>query len=65
MKVQEVLIEEEDEPPDSRSTSTLLPSTQQEVHSFRKRYFPKATEEDWNEHHAQAAIERGAVHHGT
>lgn len=49
MKVQEVLIEEEDEPPDSRSTSTLLPSTQQEVHSFRKRYFPKATEEDWND----------------
>ena len=49
MKVQDVLIEEEEEPPDSRNISIHLPSAQQEVYSFRKRYFPKATEEDWND----------------
>ena len=53
MKVQEILIEEQEEPPNSRNKSVHHPSAQQEFTSFRKRYFPQATEENWNDWHWQ------------
>ncbi len=49
MKVQKVLVEEQEEPPDSKKNSISLPSAQQEIYSFRQRYFPNATEENWND----------------
>jgi lysine 2,3-aminomutase len=49
MKAQTVLIEEQDEPPDGRRNSIYLPSALQDLYSFRHRYFPKATEENWND----------------
>ncbi len=53
MKAQEVLVEEQDEPPDGRQKTSPLPSAQQEVHSFRQRWFPHTTEENWNDWHWQ------------
>ncbi len=49
MKVQKVLVEEQDEPPNSWRKSLPSSSAQQDVHSFRQRWFPHATEENWND----------------
>lgn len=49
MKALKVLVEEQEEPPDSRKKSPSAPSVQQEIHSFRQRYFPNATQENWND----------------
>lgn len=49
MEVQKVMVEEQDEPPDGHNTSALPSSTQPEVHSFQKRWFPQATKENWND----------------
>jgi lysine 2,3-aminomutase len=49
MKVQKVLVEEQDEPPSRRKKSTSLLPAQQEVYSFRQHYFPNASQENWND----------------
>ncbi len=53
MKAQTVFLEDQEEPPDGRKNSTCLPSAQTDVYSFRQRYFPKATEENWQDWHWQ------------
>ena len=49
MEVQQVLVEEQDEPPDGRKKSIFPSSAVQEVHSFRQRWFPHATAANWND----------------
>jgi len=49
MEIQKIMVEEQEEPPDGRKNAATLPSTQPTNHSFRHRYFPKATEANWND----------------
>ncbi len=49
MKVQKVIVEEQEEPPDGKAHSTAPPSPPQEMHSFRQRCYPRVTSENWND----------------
>ena len=56
MKIQKLLLEENDEPPSYetvRPLRTFSLTLHNEIQSFRQRHFPNATQENWDDWHWQ------------
>ena len=56
MKIQKLLLEENDEPPSYetvRPLRTFSLTPHNEIQSFRQRYFPNATHDNWDDWHWQ------------
>ena len=49
MKTQKVLVDEQEEPPDGPNISAFHSTQRHEICSFRKRWFPRATELNWQD----------------